>query len=173
MKMVMNVERSKNARRLKRRRATMSALPLRRILVPIDFSGKSRQALDFAVPLAQRYGARITLIHVVQPPATSTWRVIPGGEHYLTMDLNNMVEAARKELAVLAANRVSSTVRGRTLVVQGNPYAEITSAARRLKVDLIVISTHGYSGLKRMFIGSVAERVVRHAPCAVLTVRRH
>lgn len=149
-----------------------STLCLSRILVPIDFSGQSRQALDFAVPLAERYVGRVSLLHVVEPPVASAWRMIPGGEHYLTMDVNNSVEAARKELADLATKRVPARVRGRTHVLQGNPYSEITAAARRLNVDLIVISTHGHNGLKRMLIGSVAERVVRHAPCAVLTVRR-
>jgi universal stress protein A len=150
-----------------------AASSLGRILVPIDFSGKSRQALEFAVPLAERYGGRVFLIHVVQPPAISTWQVIPGGEHYLAMDMSRMGEAARKELARLAARHIPARLRGRTLVRQGNPYSQITEAARQLKVDLIVMSTHGHTGMRRMLIGSVAERVVRHAPCAVLTIRRH
>jgi nucleotide-binding universal stress UspA family protein len=153
--------------------AKVMALTLRRILVPIDFSGKSRQALEIAVPLAKQYGGRIFLVHVAQPPAVSAWQLIPGGEHYLTMDISNIIGPARKELEALAVRRVPVELRGRTLVREGNPYSEITSAARRLKADLIVISTHGHTGMRRMLIGSVAERVVRHAPCAVLTVRRH
>jgi universal stress protein A len=148
------------------------ALTLRRILVPIDFSGKSRQALEMAVPLAEQYGGRILLLHVVPPPMISTWQAIPGGEHYLTMNMATVIDRARKELAVLATRHVPLALRGQTLVRQGNAYGEITEAARRLNVDLIVISTHGHTGMKRMLIGSVAERVVRHAPCAVLTARR-
>jgi universal stress protein A len=149
------------------------ALLLRRILVPIDFSGKSRRALAFAVPLAQRYGGRIFLLHVVQPPVVSTWEAIPGGDHYLTMHISTILDSARKHLEALALARVPAGLRGRTLVREGNPYSEITAAARQLKVDLLVISTHGHTGMRRILIGSVAERVVRHAPCAVLTVRRH
>jgi nucleotide-binding universal stress UspA family protein len=66
---------------------------------------------------------------------------------------------------------VLPALRGQTVVHQGNPYDEITSAARRLKVELIVISTHGYTGLKKMFIGSTTGRVVRHAHCPVFVVR--
>jgi len=145
---------------------------LRRILVPLDFSGKSRQALEFAVPLAERYGGKVFLVHVVPVPVISTWEVIPGGQHYLTMDMSRAAEAAEMKLAALAADRVPAAVRGRMVVRQGNADSEITEVARHLKVDLIVMSTHGHTGMRRMLIGSVAERVVRHAPCAVLTVRR-
>lgn len=149
------------------------ALSLSRILVPIDFSGKSRQALEVAVPLAESYQGRVFLLHVVRPPPVSGWQIIPGGKHYLTMGMNNIAEASRKKLEALAAKKVSLAIWGRALVRQGHPYQEIISAARQLKADLIVISTHGYSGLKKVLIGSVTERVVRHAPCPVLTVRRH
>jgi universal stress protein A len=157
----------------RRRGGAVAALSLGRILVPIDFSGKSRQALELAVPLAERFGGRVFLVHVVPLPVVSTWEVIPGGKHYLAMDMSRAVEAAQTKLAALAAGRVPAAVRGRTVVRQGNAYFEITEAARKLRVDLIVISTHGYTGMRRMLIGSVAERVVRHAPCAVLTVRCH
>lgn len=163
---------SLNAAKGGRRSSKLPTLSLRRILVPIDFSGKSLQALAFAVPLAERYDGRVFLVHVVQPPAISTWQIIPGGEHYLTMDMDRAVEVARKELATLAARHVPAALRGRALVRQGNACSEIAEAARQLKVDLIVISTHGYTGMRRMLIGSVTERVVRHAPSAVLTVRR-
>jgi universal stress protein A len=148
------------------------ALSLRRILVPIDFSGQSRRAIEFAVPLAECYGGRVFLLHVVQPPVVSSWEVIPGEAPYLVIDMSQAMDAVCKKLAALAARHVPATVRGRTLVRQGSAYSEITKTARRLGVDLIVISTHGRTGMRRMLIGSVAERVVRHAPCAVLTVRR-
>jgi nucleotide-binding universal stress UspA family protein len=152
--------------------ATWRTLALRRILVPLDFSGKSRQALDFAVPLAEQYGGKIILLHVVQPPAVSTWQGIPGGGHYLAMNLHDLADAARYRLKAMACERVPPALRGQFVVRQGNPCAEITSAARRLKAELIVISTHGCTGLKKMLIGSTTERVVQHAHCSVLTVRR-
>lgn len=162
-----------NAAKGGRRSSKPPVLSLGRILVPMDFSGKSRQALEVAVPLAERYGGKVFLVHVVPAPAVSTWEVIPGGEHYLTMDMSRAVEEAREALTTLAARLVPAPLRGGVRVRQGNAYSEITEAARQLGVDLIVMSTHGHTGMRRVLIGSVAERVVRHARCAVLTVRRH
>ncbi len=147
-------------------------LTLRRILVPLDFSGKSRQALDFAVPLAEQYGGKIVLAHVVQPPAMSAWHAIPGGGHYLAMKRHNLTDAAQERLNEMASDHVPSGVRGQTVVLRGSPGDELTSLAERLKVELIVLGTRGHTGLKRMLIGSTAERVVRHAGCPVLAVRR-
>lgn len=148
-----------------------STLAFNRILVPLDFSGRSRLALDVAVPLAERYGGKIVLVHVVQPPAVLS--AIPGGGQYLVpMDNDKAVNTAKAHLDGLADKLIPARLVARTLVRQGNPYIEITSAARALKVDLIVIATHGYGGLKRALIGSTAERVVRHSHCPVLAVRR-
>lgn len=147
-------------------------LTLRRILVPLDFSGKSRQALDFAVPLAEQYGGKIVLAHVVQPPAMSAWHAIPGGGHYLAMKRHNLTDAAQKRLSEMASDHVPSGVRRQTVVLRGSPGDELMAMAERLKVELIVLSTRGHTGLKRMLIGSTAERVVRHAGCPVLAVRR-
>jgi len=124
------------------------------------------------VPLAEQYGGKISLLHVVQPPIMSTWRVMPGGGHYLAMDMHNVMVAARNELVTMAAALIPPALQGQTVVRQGIPCEEITSAARRLEVELIVISTHGRTGLSRALLGSTAERVVRHAHCPVLAVRR-
>jgi len=146
-------------------------LKMRRILVPLDFSGHSRKALEAAVPLARRYGGKIFLVHVVQPPVVLS--PLPAGGQYLApMDNAMAINAAKTHLDELAAKLAPRELLERTLVRQGSPYHEITSAARTLKIDLIVIATHGHSGLKRVFIGSTAERVVRHAHCPVLAVRR-
>lgn len=148
-----------------------STLTFSRILVPLDFSGQSRLALEVAVPLAERYGGKIVLVHVVQPPAVLS--AIPGGGQYLVpMVSAKAIDTARAHLDGLAAKLVPARLLARTLVRQGNPQHEIISAARTLKADLIVITTHGYGGLKRALIGSTAERVVRHAHCPVLAVRR-
>ena len=80
-------------------------------------------------------------------------------------------KGATERLARLAQEQVPAQFRANTLVRVGKPYHEITSAARELNIDLIVISTHGYTGLKHVVLGSTAERVIRHAPCPVLTVR--
>jgi len=159
------------ASRRKRSASRVSVLKLRRILVPLDFSGQSRQALEAAVPLARRYGGKIILIHIVQPPVVLS--PIPGSGQYLVpMDNDRAVSAAKDHLAGLARKLVPAGLLERTLVRQGHPSHEIISAARTLKIDLIVIATHGRSGLSRMLIGSTAERVVRHAHCPVLAARR-
>jgi nucleotide-binding universal stress UspA family protein len=161
-----------NTRRPEQANLRPPPLKLRRILVPLDFSGHSRRALETAVPLAKRYGGKIILVHVVQPPVALS--PIPGSGQYLVpMDTNLAINGAKTHLDELAAKLVPGELLERTLVRQGHSYHEITAAARTLKVDLIVIATHGHSGLKRVLIGSTTERVVRHAHCPVLTVQRN
>lgn len=138
---------------------------LRRILVPLDFSGKSRQALRYAAPIAQKFGGRIVLLHMIVPAAA-------GSSAALVPDLKVEKERAMKRLAITAANHVPTEVRGPNLVRAGSPYVGILAAAEELDVDMIVLTTHGRTGLKRLLLGSTAEQVMRHAKCPVLSVRR-
>jgi len=149
----------------------LEKLLLRRILVPLDFSGKSRQALEFAVPLAEQYGGKIFLIHAVEPVYAYPYGSAEMGVSPL--DPRPIVEASEKRLSTLARELVPPGLLGKTLVRTGRAYPEIIDAADELEADLIVIATHGFTGLKHVFVGSTAERVVRHAHCPVLTVRRH
>ena len=162
----------RKAKATAKRRLQPAKLVIRHILVPLDFSGLSRQALTSAVPLARKHRAKISLVHVVQPPTVSTWRGIPGGGHYLAMNMHRLATVAKAHLEELATRLLPVDVRGRTLVLEGNPAYEVIMAARVLKADLVVLSTTGRSGLKRVFLGSTAERIVCHAHCPVLTVRR-
>lgn len=140
-----------------------------RILVPLDFSGQSRQALPAAVQLAEQYDGSIILLHVVQPPVVLS--AIPGGGQYLVpRDDAKAVKAAKIHLDGLAAEFVPARQSARTLVRRGSPCHQIVSAARKLKVDLIVMATHRYGGLRSTFIGSTAASIVREAPCPVLAV---
>lgn len=142
-------------------------LKIKSILVPIDFSDTAKKALRYAERLAQQFGAKITLLHVIEPVAA-----LDVAYHPLMLETAEVKESARKRVDGLARQmRLSPKLLERTLVRYGSPFAEITEAARTLKVDLIVVSTHGYTGLKHVLLGSTAERVVRHAPCPVLTVR--
>jgi universal stress protein A len=154
----------------KRTKATASLLPLRTksILVPLDFSPSSKKALDYAVTFARQFKAKLTLIHVVEPVATRDF----AASFPLAMESDKLVAAARNDLerAVKAARIPSSTVE-KILVRCGRSFHEIAEAARTRKVDLIIMSTHGYTGLKHALLGSTTERVVRHAPCPVLVVR--
>lgn len=139
---------------------------VRRILVPLDFSGKSRQALRYAVPLAERFSAKIILLHVIQP----VYNVSPeAGFNFITRE---QTQAALRRLEEMAATHLPKALRGQRIVRIGIPSGEILAAANRLDVDMIALTTHGHSGLKRFFIGSTAEQVMRHATCPVLSIRR-
>ena len=150
----------------KRTRLGKSALRLRNILVPIDFSENARQALEYAIPLANQSGARITLLHVyrtvVYPAEMGI--VVPDGESQTSAK-------ARKHLIQFGQKMLPEAMRGKMLVRNGEPFDEISRVARRAKIDLIICTTHGYTGLKHVVLGSTAERVVRYAPCPVLTIR--
>ena len=139
---------------------------VRRILVPLDFSGKSRQALRYAVPLAERFSSKIILLHVIQP----AYSVAPeAGVNFTTRE---QVQAAQRRLEGMAATHLPKDMRGQRIVRIGIPSGEILATAKRLDVDMIALTTLGLSGLKRFFIGSTAEQVMRHATCPVLSIRR-
>jgi universal stress protein A len=146
-----------------------SPFRLKNILVPIDFSDCSKKALQYAIPLAQEHDAKLTAVYVV--PTTY------GVGEYGGIDYSSIRAEARihseMRLADLVAQEVACRVPTDTLVCSGSPAPEIVEAAKDLPADLIVISTHGYSGLKSMFLGRVAEHVVRAAPCPVLVVREN
>jgi len=140
---------------------------IRSILVPIDFSEPSKEALKAAAGFARQFGAKLTLLNVVEPVATPDFAYFP-----LVMENDKVLARCKQELEKLTNGEgIESGLVEKTLVRNGVPFKEITNAARTLKVDLIVISTHGYTGLAHVFIGSTAERVLRHAHCPVLVVR--
>ena len=149
--------------------ASSAASPfcMKRILVPIDFSDCAKKALQYAIPLAKEHKAALTLLYVVPPP-------YPVGE-YSGIDYAQLQADMRMrgnmELSKLVTDEVRGAVPADTLVRVGSPATEITEAAESLDADAIVISTHGRTGLKHVLIGSVAENVVRRAPCPVLVVR--
>lgn len=141
---------------------------IKKILVPIDFSDCSKKALQYALPLAEQYDAEVTLLFVTPSPSYA------GGE-YGVIDATGLdaelAANATQRLEEFAAREVQARVPVKTMAGTGSPTAEIIDAAAKLPADIIVISTHGYSGLKHVLLGSVAEHVVRHAPCPVLVVR--
>lgn len=149
------------------RAAATSPFRMKKILVPVDFSDCSKKALQYAIPLARQHGAVLTLLHVV-PPAYSAGEY--GGIDYAQLEASMRV-SGDKELARLVAEEVRGEVSADSMVRVGPPVLEIIETAKTLPADVIVISTHGRTGLKHVLLGSVAERVVRHAPCPVLVVR--
>jgi len=142
-------------------------MALKSILVPIDFSETSKKALRYALRFAEQFGGKLTLLNVVEPVATPDFAYYP-----LLVESDKVKKLAEARLESLCSQM--SIPRGlldQTLVRYGTPFAEICDAARTSKTDLIILTTHGHTGLKHVLLGSTAERVVRHAPCPVLTVR--
>ncbi len=159
-----------NARPAGVRRQKRQELKLRRILVPLDFSGLSRQALQWAVPLARQEKARISFVHVLQSPVVM--QSLPDGSMTFPVNVQGMVSSAQERLDQLAAQLLPAAVRGTMLVQDGNAALGVVGAAKKIDADLIVLAATGRSGLKRVMLGSTAERIVRHAHCPVLAVRR-
>ena len=132
-----------------------------RILVPTDFSRPSEQALAYARSLAQRFGASLHLLHVVNRPLLAEGLA---AEAFID-ESSDMVEVAQQRLRKRAPDAASANV------VFGYAAKSIVQHASQLGVDLIVMGSHGRTGIAHILLGSVAEAVVRTAPCPVLTVR--
>jgi universal stress protein A len=143
---------------------------LSRILVPTDFSSSSDAALEYATMLADRLSASMHVLHVIEEPDVAGW----GSEIYIS-ELPRMREAAQQE----AERRLNGIVTARELVrlkvsteiADGRAARAIVDVARQQQIDLIVMGTHGRSGVARLLLGSVTEKVLRTAPCPVLAVR--
>jgi nucleotide-binding universal stress UspA family protein len=142
---------------------------LKNILVPIDFSQRSKEALACAIPMARQFGANLTLIHIVLPYCP----VDPYGANLPDYFKPDVFYHAKKQLDQLALETIPAGINAQAIVRQGHswPGQDIIDAAREGEIDLIVLSTHGHTGLRHVVFGSTAEYVVRHAVCPVLTVR--
>ena len=144
-------------------------IEIRRILCPVDFSEFSRHALDHAVAVARRYGSTVTVLNVCPPvPATP---LLPGAPPVpITVAAPADLDALLVSLKRFADAETGTAVPMQVEIGQGNPAREILDHARTLPSDLIVMGTHGRSGFDRLVLGSVTEKVIRRAPCPVLTV---
>ncbi len=142
---------------------------IKKILVPIDFSDYSKSSLKYAVNFAKHFNSELFIIYVVEPviypPDFSMGQIaIP------SVDLE-MDKRAVEELNKLAQKEIPKDLRVKTIVKTGKPFIEIIETASEESVDLIIIATHGHSGVEHILFGSTAEKVVRKAPCPVLTLR--
>lgn len=145
--------------------------PFRRILHATDFSSASAVAFRLAIDLAKAGRARLVLIHVLSEPAMAFAADIPVPPAvYNELEVAARADA-RKRLDRLLARARQSGVRATTQIIHGPAYARIVATARRERADVIVMGTHGRTGLARAFLGSVAGRVIATASCPVLTVR--
>ncbi|BBO66113.1 universal stress protein [Desulfosarcina alkanivorans] len=145
-----------------------------RILCPVDFSEPSHAALKFAVELAEHFSAKPILFHAI-----TEIDLTPSPSHTLTqhiMDqipqiMQQMKENAQRAIQELIDSLIEDRVQSLKLVEIGNPPTSIVNVAKDVKADLIIMATHGRSGVKGLFFGSVAEKVVRTADCPVLTIK--
>lgn len=142
---------------------------IRKILVPVDFSDCSRKALRYALAFARQFSAQVVLLHVVHVNYTG----IEFGLIDFPVLEEEMAKNARKSLEEMAGTEVGGSAPVEVVVRVGQTVREIADAAREAETDLLVISTHGNTGLKHVLLGSTAENVVRYAPCPVLVVREH
>ncbi len=142
---------------------------LKKVLVPIDFSDYSKSALNYAADFAKKFNAGIILIYVVEPviypPDFSMGQIaIPSINTEWDMK-------AKEELDKLAKTEIPDAITVNTVVKTGKPFMEIIETASEEDVDMIIIASHGHSGMEHILFGSTAEKVVRKAPCSVLTVK--
>jgi nucleotide-binding universal stress UspA family protein len=143
---------------------------VRRILHPTDFSRASSAAFARAVQMATADRAQLLIVHVLAPP-------IPiAGEGYISPSVYEDLEVSSqkygaKRLSALQAKARKAGARAATLLLEGVAHEQIIRAAKSKKADLIVMGTHGHTGIVKFFVGSIASRVVAGAPCPVLTVR--
>jgi nucleotide-binding universal stress UspA family protein len=144
-------------------------MEIKSILFPTDFSEGSAEALKYAVEFANRYGAKLYVLHVIYDVAKASGWYVP----HVSMDAiyKDIQEGARKELDNFGVNELGGIKNVERIVQTGVPYQEIMNCAVKNKIDMIIIGTHGRTGIDRILFGSTAAQVVRNAPCPVLTVR--
>ena len=141
------------------------------ILVPVDFSPHAEHAFTYATTLAERFGAKLALVYVVDDSfVTGGW----SSEIYVSNVpelMENLIADADRRLATLKASAAALGLTAETAVIRGRPAHAIVEHAKNGGFNLIVMGTHGRTGVSHVVMGSVAERVLRKAPCPVLTVR--
>jgi len=138
-------------------------IDISRVLCPTDFSESADYALDYALCIASKHKARVELLHVAENSAYASDAVNDQGQTY--------DDTLRDRLQAIADSKAHPGISITVSVVDGIDYIEIVNRATAWPADLIVLGTHGRTGMKRLLIGSVSERVVRTAPCPVCTVR--
>ena len=145
-------------------------IALKQVLVPTDFSETSDSALRYGKALAGAFGATLHVVHIVEQPYGQPWAVEAYGFSLATLQ-DEWIKDAKSRLAESLSDEEKTKIKAIATTVLGHPVMEILRYAADNAIDLIVMGTHGRGPLGKMVLGSVAERVVRRAPCPVLTVR--
>ena len=143
--------------------------PFEKILIAIDFSENSDYAFEYALTLAKQFQAELTIMHVINEPVDLRGFYVP---HISFEQLEKEIgEGAEKMMGTFCQTRMGNFTTYKTAIVSGIPYEEIIRKAEDSGASLIVLGTHGRTGLDHLIFGSTAERVVRSASCPVLTIR--
>jgi nucleotide-binding universal stress UspA family protein len=150
----------------RRKNARPSVLKIKNVLVPIDFSERSLEPLEYARALTKQFGADLHLVHVYEPdyPLTSVMGMP------LALPPVHVAQGVRRHLKDVAKRFGVELRPGNTHAIEGRPFEEICRLARERKIDLVIVSTRGNTGVKHLLLGSTAERIVRYSPCPVLVV---
>lgn len=143
---------------------------IRKILYATDFSKLSEWALGYALYLARQLSAELHCVHVVDD-SYQYWLTLDAAAIPAGPPIEQILEAAEKQLAEFVAGKIPDDVTAKKKLLRGRPFVQIIRHAREQQMDLIVLGTHGHSGLTHILMGSVAEKVVRKSPCPVLTIR--
>ena len=143
------------------------AIEFNHLLVPVDFSASSHQALESAIDLSRRFGSRLTLVHVHETPA-----YVYGGMTFATADLLGPIEEAAREHLDKTLREVQAVIpAAKAILRRGTAAVEILEVIEEQHPDLVVMGTHGRTGVSHALLGSVAERIVRFSTTPVLTIR--
>ncbi|OHB82403.1 MAG: hypothetical protein A3J73_02540 [Planctomycetes bacterium RIFCSPHIGHO2_02_FULL_38_41] len=143
-------------------------ISIKNILCPIDYSVYSEKALKYAIEFAEKYNAKLYLMHVLD---IRIYDITDPELYNVNVIDKETINKLRERLHKCISEDTRKNIEVETIVIEGVPFAEIIKKAREYKVDLIVLGTHGRTGLSHAIMGSVAEKVVRKAPCPVLTIR--
>ena len=145
-------------------------IALKSILVPTDFSDTSAVAMNYAIALAESMDACLHVLHVLDNPLAYAWGaeafIEPPADYYERIE-----KSARERINRVLSEQQKARFKAQIELCTGSPFAEILRYAEEQAIDLIVMGTHGRGAVAHMLLGSVAEKVVRKAPCPVLTVR--
>jgi nucleotide-binding universal stress UspA family protein len=148
-------------------------MAIEKIMVPTDFSDAALQALDYAIDLARPIDAELIVLFVVEPAYHGMGSDLYSGSMDLSLVLEEQQRIGHEQLSRLGRRLDKRAIRFRTLLETGTPHRIIAEVAEKSRADLIVMATHGRSGFSHLLMGSVTEKVIRTAPCPVLTLRAH
>ena len=147
------------------------ARPIRRILHATDYSKASARALDEAVGLAKQNHAELLILHVIEPMSSyAAGEDFGGAELYMKME-ESAKQNAQRSMQKLMRKLQQAKLNAKSLLLNGTAHEQIVNAAKTRKANMIVIGTHGRTGLSKLLMGSVAGKVISLASCPVLTVR--